>query len=347
MAQHPSHDYDVDPFCYICSGHFDGTPMDFRRAITAEAARTALFHSALSVEGVYALSFSGWRTLYRIVMYNPEVQAYQLSGVARKPLPKAWWHKKPRYQRVRCIAPQDEHDAVLEARQAEELHPDRLVTPKLIRIDDDMEKQATLAGYLVHALCWREFLRLNNRSNSEGDLSLISQALRRRCLRQRLYVDRKFYVPIRGLINCKDSIATTSIRQLVKESRSRASRGARMPVGSRAIDSRITRLPPELQCMILDLLHYNDIIQVLRTLKWTMHPGYWRGRLDVHFFTEIQFLSGEKDLDWQWLCLKLEELKDSQAGKNRTKFFDLLKEAGDRYGITGKVSEPARFGITI
>ncbi|GKZ25169.1 hypothetical protein AbraCBS73388_000617 [Aspergillus brasiliensis] len=293
-------------------------------------------------------------------MYNPEVQAYQLSGVARKPLPKAWWHKKPRYQIFRCIAPQDEHDAVLETRQAEELHPDRLVTPKLIRIDDDMEKQTTLAGYLVHALCWREFLRLNHRSNSKGDLSLISQALRRRCLRQRLYVDRKFYVPSRGLINCKgnldtppsslikviqltdmfpntDSIATTSIRQLVKESRSRAARGARIPVGSRAVDSRITRLPPELQCMILDLLHYNDIIQVLRALKWTVHPGYWRGRLDVLFFTEIQFLSGEKDLDWQWLCLKLEELKDSEVGKNRTKFFDLLKEAGDRYGITGQM----------
>ncbi|GCB25762.1 hypothetical protein AAWM_08647 [Aspergillus awamori] len=295
--------YERDAFCYICSSQFNGTPMDFRRAITVESGQDTLIYSAHRIEEIYALSFAGWRTLFRIVMYNPEVKSYQLSGVARRPFQKRWWHEDPEDERPRFVAPRDQNEAVLETRQAEQLHPDRLVAPKLVMIGDDMEKQTTLAGYLVHSLCWREFLRLNNRSNSEGDLSLVSQALRQRY-----------------------PIATASIRQMVKECRSRASRGVYMHVGSRAVDSRITWLPQELQRMIIDRLDYNDIRQMLRALKWIMDPSYWKRRLDVHFFSEIQFLREDKGLDWQWLCLKVEALKDTEAGKKRTRFFDLLMQ---------------------
>ncbi|GLA54482.1 hypothetical protein AnigIFM63604_000624 [Aspergillus niger] len=329
--------YERDAFCYICSSQFNGTPMDFRRAITFESGQDTLIYSAHRIEEIYALSFAGWRTLFRIVMYNPEVQAYQLSGVARRLFQKRWWHEDPDDERPRFVAPRDQNEAVLETRQAEQLHPDRLVAPKLVMIGDDMEKQTTLAGYLVHALCWREFLRLNNRSNSEGDLSLVSQALRQRCLRRRLYVQFWFYVPIRELVELEDPIATASIRQIVKECRSRASRGVNMHVGSRAVDSRITWLPQELQCMIIDRLDYSDIRQMMRALKWIMDPIYWKRRLDVHFFSEIQFLREDKGLDWQWLCLKVEALKDTKVGKKRTRFFDLLMQVGDRYGIKGRI----------
>ncbi|GKZ29775.1 hypothetical protein AbraIFM66950_006405 [Aspergillus brasiliensis] len=318
--------YERDAFCYICSSQFDGTPMDFRRAPPAGAGQSELFLSAFKIEEMYALSFAGWRTLYRIVMYNPEVQAYQLSGVAQKPFQKRWWYEGAKDKKFRFIAPRDENDGVLEIRQVNQLHPDRLVAPKLVMIGDDMEKQTTLAGYLVHALCWRELLRLNHRSSSEGDLSLVSRALRRRCLRRRLYLQWWFYVPIRELVEMKDPIATASVRQLVKECRSRAVRGTHMKATSRAVDSRIPLLPQELQCMIMDQLEYQDIRQMLRALKWIMDPSYWRRRLDVHFFSEIQFLEEDKGLDWQWLCLRVEALKDSEAGANRQRFFEMLRK---------------------
>lgn len=85
--------------------------------------------------------------------------------------------------------------------------------------------------------------------------------------------------------------------------------------------------------MVMDYLSYEDVCSVLEGIQWRVDKGYWKLRLNLNLFSEIQSILHE-DLDWRWLCLKLEVLEHSQAGVNRKRFFTLLEEIAVQYDLT-------------
>lgn len=47
-------------------------------------------------------------------------------------------------------------------------------------------------------------------------------------------------------------------------------------------------------------------------------------------FDEIRGIRDE-DLDWRWLCLKLDLLESSPTGAERRRYFEILKGIGAQY----------------
>ncbi|OOF94015.1 hypothetical protein ASPCADRAFT_7503 [Aspergillus carbonarius ITEM 5010] len=55
------------------------------------------------MEADYFLTCAGWRTLYRLILYDPHTRRYRVSGVAQHALVSPWAH-------VEYVAPWDADD---------------------------------------------------------------------------------------------------------------------------------------------------------------------------------------------------------------------------------------------
>ena len=116
---------------------------------------------------------------YPPVMFDPKSRSYKLSGISQNFYPWRKFH-----------APWNENDGLLSVGNYKKIWRHRLAAPKLVQCKENIEKQSSLAGYLVHARCWREFLRVNNWHHhlTKESLGIVSRALRMRCLKECLYI---------------------------------------------------------------------------------------------------------------------------------------------------------------
>ncbi|OJI84654.1 hypothetical protein ASPTUDRAFT_28390 [Aspergillus tubingensis CBS 134.48] len=315
--------YKKHPFCYICCNLLSCNPSEYSPGRHAYSKPNAgqISYSAREIDDFYTFTFPGWRTLYRLIMFNPKTRCYRISGIAQNYWPCSTFH-----------APWNENNGLLSVGKHKRIWRHGLAAPKLIQPKVNIEKQTTLAGYMVHAMCWRELLRVIKWSHTEGNLGILSHALRTRCMKERLDISYDEPVESQLLMDPRDPIGMTSVRRFVTRCRSRATRMSKVSHTSCSTDSWLIRLPLELQYMIMDNLEFDDVGSVLKGIQWSVDNGYWKRRLNLDLFSEIRGILHE-DLDWRWLCLKLEVLEHSQAGTDRKRFYEILKEIGIRYGL--------------
>ncbi|PWY84278.1 hypothetical protein BO83DRAFT_384704 [Aspergillus eucalypticola CBS 122712] len=320
---YPNPSYKWVPFCYICCSGFTTVPGDHSlgRDTYSRPNASEITYTAHELEDLHALTYPGWRTLFRLIMFDSKSRSYKLSGISQNFYPWRKFH-----------APWNENDGLISVGNYKRIWRHRLAAPKLVQCKENIEKQSSLAGYLVHARCWREFLRVNNWHHlTKESLGILSRALRMRCLKECLYIYYDDPVESFLMMEPRDPIGMTSVRRFVTRCRNRAKiKASNIPC---SIESWLIRLPMELQYMVMDYLSYEDVCSVLEGIQWTVDKGYWKLRLNLNLFSEIQSILHE-DLDWRWLCLKLEVLEHSQAGVDRKRFFTLLEEIAVQYGLT-------------
>ncbi|PWY75992.1 hypothetical protein BO94DRAFT_473940 [Aspergillus sclerotioniger CBS 115572] len=312
----PSGLYALPPFCYICGSHSIGMPMDHAPLNGMSKNEHALFYSASEMEKIYSLNYAGWRTLYRMILYDPQEQLYCLSGIAQNALASP-------LQRIEYMAPWDEDDWVLNNRRKE-----GFANPRVILPSENIEAQTSLAGYLMHALCWRHLLRFINGPTSADDLRILSQTLIQHWVKGGVH--ESLSLPISRCNFNPDPLGINTIRKLVTECRKRAAMGVRIKRTALTTQCRLHTLPMELQYMIMDLLDCHDVCAMLRGINWDVGTGYWKHRLHRLSFDEIKSIQDE-ELDWRWLCLRLELLESSPTGGERRRFFEVLRGIGAQY----------------
>lgn len=101
----------------------------------------------------------------------------------------------------------------------------------------------------------------------------------------------------------------------------------------------LTNLPGELLCMILDHLDYSCLPALQLIPRSPTLNSYWRRRVRP-YLTEFEEIR-DRDLDWQFLCLKIEELDSTtDLFRTRKRLLGLLEEI--RMGILEKLEEGQR-----
>ncbi|PYH92408.1 hypothetical protein BO71DRAFT_357420 [Aspergillus ellipticus CBS 707.79] len=131
-------------------------------------------------------------------------------------------------------------------------------------------------------------------------------------------------------MNENDAIATTSVRLLIQQCRSRSKRGLATRKSILVVQCRLSTLPLELQYMIMDYLDFQDICTMKRCILWTVADGYWKSRPQRGLFYEVDQIL-EEDLDWMWLCLKLELIKFPPPREGSEAFLQGVE------GVSGRV----------
>lgn len=97
-----------------------------------------------------------------------------------------------------------------------------------------------------------------------------------------------------------------------------------------------TNLPGELLCMILDYLDYSCLPGVQLLPHSPAGDSYWRRRVRP-YLTEFEEIR-DQDLDWQFLCLKIEELDSTtDLFRTRKRLLRVLDEI--KMGILEKLEE--------
>ncbi|GKZ48891.1 hypothetical protein AbraIFM66951_001137 [Aspergillus brasiliensis] len=178
--RYPPQLYKLHPFCYICSNGLSCRPSEYtlgRDTYSRPNARH-ISYSAREIEELYTFTFPGWRTFYRLIMFDPKTRRYMLSGIAQNFCPCRTFH-----------VPWNENDGLLSLGTYKKIWRHKLAAPKLIQPKANIEQQTTLAGYMVHARCWRELLRVIKWPHTEGSLRILSHALRIRCVQEDLDIE--------------------------------------------------------------------------------------------------------------------------------------------------------------
>ncbi|GMG46028.1 unnamed protein product [Aspergillus oryzae var. brunneus] len=71
--------------------------------------------------------------------------------------------------------------------------------------------------------------------------------------------------------------------------------------------NRLCYLPVEILCRVMDYLSPDDVEVVQVAMKYYLGDAYWRTRVTISRFPEVKSIWHET-LDWQFLCLELEWL---------------------------------------
>lgn len=77
---------------------------------------------------------------------------------------------------------------------------------------------------------------------------------------------------------------------------------------------RLYHLPVEVLCFILDDLPSSDVASVEKAVGSYIGDAYWRSRISTDLFHEVRDVMDET-LDWEFLCLKLDDLTDALLPK--------------------------------
>jgi hypothetical protein len=80
--------------------------------------------------------------------------------------------------------------------------------------------------------------------------------------------------------------------------------------------------------MILDLLDYDDILNMRSSLYLHIEESYWRSRTPKMSVFELQDVPQES-LDWEFLCPRLEQLSLSGILRNRRRILRILEGTKD------------------
>lgn len=129
------------------------------------------------------------------------------------------------------------------------------------------------------------------------------------------------------LISCllPDPVKIPAVRTLIKKSIWRRKHQIRPRYSCPLIQCFLSRLPLDIQYIILDLLDYNDIFNMQQALEWPVGDSYWRSRVPKILFFELEDVE-EEGLDWEYLCPRLEQLLASfDPLKNRQRIMRVLQ----------------------
>lgn len=77
---------------------------------------------------------------------------------------------------------------------------------------------------------------------------------------------------------------------------------------------RLYPLPAEVLCFVLANLPSPDVASVEKAMGSYIGDAYWRSRISTDLFYEVRDVM-EETLDWEFLCLKLDELTDALLPK--------------------------------
>lgn len=89
--------------------------------------------------------------------------------------------------------------------------------------------------------------------------------------------------------------------------------------------NRLCYLPVEILYKVMDPLPSGDLVNVQIAMKYYLGDAYWRKRVPVRLFYEVKGVWDET-LDWQFLCLELEWLSETEGLAFRRYILDRLDE---------------------
>ncbi|RJE21285.1 hypothetical protein PHISCL_06381 [Aspergillus sclerotialis] len=108
------------------------------------------------------------------------------------------------------------------------------------------------------------------------------------------------------------------------------SRGKRRPKNLLQ-DCLLSRLPLDIQYMILDLLNHRNFARMWRAIDLPVSKHYWQSRAPRDIIHELQDIPKDDNyVDWEYLCLGLERLLERNPMlQSHRRAFELLQEPRD------------------
>ncbi|OJJ32442.1 hypothetical protein ASPWEDRAFT_44562 [Aspergillus wentii DTO 134E9] len=115
------------------------------------------------------------------------------------------------------------------------------------------------------------------------------------------------------LMEAADIGSFQPIQSLINRARRRTSKRSKSR-GRLDCKSRFYYILTEILHMILDNLPIADVVAVQRALTSYFGDSYWRSRTSIGIYHEVRNVINET-LDWEFLCLELENLSKTWDGE--------------------------------
>ncbi|KAB8249327.1 hypothetical protein BDV35DRAFT_390139 [Aspergillus flavus] len=156
-----------------------------------------------------------------------------------------------------------------------------------------------LVGYHLHDSCWELLTHHTIGEAARQSLVLVVRNLKELPADPWEYID--------GMCPVEDPSNIKRVQSLIKRARIRTR--ARFHIGGRVNrqHNRLCYLPVEILCRVMDYLSPDDVEVVQVAMKYYLGDAYWRTRVTISRFPEVKSIWHET-LDWQFLCLELEWL---------------------------------------
>ncbi|KAK2755790.1 hypothetical protein FQN54_005940 [Arachnomyces sp. PD_36] len=232
----------------------------------------------------------------------------------------------------------------------------------------ELSDRQGLLGYLVHAHCWVLVDRVIGLKLVERELRLFVEAIRQfwkekhdlwGLLRININYEDAFYPAYnrlrktrqiaassgrRNLKRCVDTsknpVIVPELQTLINRAVSGHSTNDYVPLRSQ--HAAVFDVPLEIAMMIVGILYkyiyysqasINDLRNMLTAFQWKLPDSYWQSRCKKDLIFEVDDLirSNDQAVDWQFLCLGIEELLlkkgwyDYGGLKNRGRTLHLLQ----------------------
>ncbi|KAK6815045.1 hypothetical protein RU639_008519 [Aspergillus parasiticus] len=272
--------------CCICGMDFDIGPDEIYWDDEILRPQPGLYtkHQLLQMPFVERLD---WHCIYRVILHNTCNNTYRVSGVAA--------NMAAVEGQVLEAVPWDE---MLGAIGYPEEDRDRLV--QAIGLDQFNDTGTHgLVGYHLHDSCWELLTHHTIGEAARQNLVLVVRNLKELPADPWEYIDGM--CPVEHPSNIK------RVQSLIKRARIRTR--ARFHIGGRVNrqHNRLCYLPVEILCKVMDYLSPDDVEAVQIAMKYYLGDAYWRTRVPISLFPEVKSIWHET-LDWQFLCLELEWL---------------------------------------
>jgi hypothetical protein len=207
-------------------------------------------------------------------------------------------------------------------------------------------------GFPIHAHCWTLAERVVG-DKAEKELNLLIRIIRQRWEDEGLLNEstsmtawlkeqtrgtcaddytNEFEIT-RNLIAIRDPIAVQEVTDLIQKSGQKYNPTAigRSRITTAKSSMIVSSLPVDILFLVLDLLHHRDIRAALDATGWHVQASYWRARLRQGLIFELDAVGPDAHLDWQFLCLEMEQLMEESYGLlNRQRIHNALEEIKQR-----------------
>ncbi|KAL4786825.1 hypothetical protein BJX76DRAFT_320333 [Aspergillus varians] len=278
-----------ETFCYICNGVFDAK----RHELTTPG--------VYSVEAVVPdKEIPDWFYYYRLLLFHPRKRICHLSGVSNFVYTDYYFYTRQ--------APWDEHTSIVRTKSKPSMN-ENLVTA-LPHEFQHLSAKDRLTCLIIHARCWQLLCKHRIWSLSGGDIKIVMQTLyRRRIYHENHSVDPLVHNDWTSLefVDLElDPFHSDRVQFIIRQAR-RRTRTKYRGIQYRHKQNYLNQVPPEILLLIVDFLPSTDIAAVQKAIGSYLGDVYWRSRIP-DIFHEARDVSSES-LNWEYLCMKLEELK--------------------------------------
>ncbi|UDD63622.1 hypothetical protein AFCA_010883 [Aspergillus flavus] len=196
-----------------------------------------------------------------------------------------------------------------------------------------------LVGYHLHDSCWELLTHHTIGEAARQSLSLVLRNLKdflrtlgnisMGCALWKVSILCVVVQPISTALNevCYPTRSLQHQTRSVEIKRARIRTRARFHIGGRVNrqHNRLCYLPVEILCRVMDYLSPDDVKAVQIAMKYYLGDAYWRTRVPISLCPEVKSIWHET-LDWQFLCLELEWLWETDDLAFRRYVLDRLDE---------------------